>query len=199
MAVGASRHGRLVALVLLLASALACGERKPAPARPQAAAEAIAGLRTELGAALGTALAQGPEHAVETCRLEAPRITARQQRPAVAVGRTSDRVRNPANAPEPWMQPLLDEFRGRAPEPDAYRTADLGARGTGYVEPIYLQPVCATCHGRNVDPGLLDVIRERYPSDQATGFEVGELRGLFWAVVAPGRPGGAMDERGETR
>jgi hypothetical protein len=34
-----------------------------------------------------------------------------------------------------------------------------------------------------VDPALLEKIREHYPEDQATGFRVGELRGLFWAVV----------------
>ena len=48
-----------------------------------------------------------------------------------------------------------------------------------------MQPLCATCHGESVEPALLARIRERYPEDQAVGFRVGELRGLFWAVVEP--------------
>ncbi len=168
----------------LVAAGLACS--RPPPPRPEAAVRAVAELRAELGGALRAALAEGPVAAVEACRLEAPRIAARLARPGLRLGRTSHRLRNPANAPEPWMLPLLDELRGRAPEPGAFRTVDLGERGTGYVEPIHLQPPCATCHGSRVDPELLAAIRERYPEDRATGFEVGELRGLFWAVVAPG-------------
>ena len=60
------------------------------------------------------------------------------------MGRTSHRLRNPGNAPEPWMVPLLDAFRASPPPADAWRSVDLGSRGTGYVEPIYLQPLCAT-------------------------------------------------------
>ena len=82
------------------------------------------------------------------------------------------------------MLPFFDEFRGRPPEAGAYRTVDLGPRGVGYVEPIHLQPLCATCHGESIEPTLLEAIRSRYPEDQAVGFRVGELRGLFWAVVA---------------
>jgi len=101
----------------------------------------------------------------------------------VAVGRTSHRLRNPANAPEPWMVPLLDELRAAAPRPGSWHAVDLGARGTGYVEPIYLQPLCATCHGEAVEGALLERIRTLYPTDEAVGFHVGELRGLFWAIV----------------
>jgi hypothetical protein len=46
-----------------------------------------------------------------------------------------------------------------------------------------LQPLCATCHGEAVEPALLERIRALYPRDEAVGFRVGELRGMFWAVV----------------
>jgi hypothetical protein len=104
----------------------------------------------------------------------------------ITVGRTSHRLRNPANAPEDWMLPLLEEYRNSVPAPGSFRTVDLGARGTGYVEPITLQPMCTTCHGESVDPALAARIRELYPTDEATGFRVGELRGLFWAVAGEG-------------
>jgi hypothetical protein len=81
------------------------------------------------------------------------------------------------------MAPLLEELRALPPQPDTFRTVDLGARGTGYVEPIYLSPLCVTCHGEAVEPALLERIRALYPDDAAVGFRVGELRGLFWAIA----------------
>jgi hypothetical protein len=156
---------------------------QPAAERPAKAAEAVAALRSQLLAALTQALERGPDAAVDACRVEAPRIAERVAAAGVAVGRTSHRLRNPANAPEPWMVPLLDELRAAPAQPGAWRSVDLGVRGTGYVEPIYLQPLCATCHGESVAPALLERIRALYPTDEAVGFRVGELRGLFWAIV----------------
>jgi hypothetical protein len=156
---------------------------EPPAGRIAEAAAAIARLREELGGALREALAHGPAQAIDVCRVEAPRLARAAAAPGISVGRTSHRLRNPDNAPEDWMLPLLDEYRSGEPQPGSFRTVDLGPRGTGYVEPIYLAPLCATCHGASVDPALLARIRERYPDDRAVGFRVGELRGLFWAVV----------------
>jgi hypothetical protein len=156
------------------------------PEPPAAATAAVAGLREQLGAALKEAIARGPETAIDACRVEAPRIAQSLASETLSVGRTSHRLRSPANAPEDWMLPLLEEYRNSAPAPGSFRTVDLGARGTGYVEPIYLQPMCAICHGESVEPALAARIRALYPADEATGFRVGELRGLFWAVVREG-------------
>lgn len=181
-----SHDGRVEVL-----SGLTAGERVLVPEvssaesleRPPEAAAAIGRLRNELGNALRQAVARGLEQAIEACRVEAPRITRTQATPGISLGRTSHRLRNPANAPEAWMLPLLEEFRDSEPQPGSFRTVDLGPRGTGYVEPIYLKPLCANCHGENVAPDLLVRIREHYPDDDAIGFRVGEFRGLFWALV----------------
>jgi hypothetical protein len=165
----------------------------PVAERPAKAAEAVAALRSQLLAALTRALAEGPEAAIDACRVEAPRIAAEVGAGGAAVGRTSHRLRNPANAPEPWMVPLLEEFRASPPQPGAWRKVDLGPRGTGYAEPILLQPMCATCHGEAVAPALRERIRALYPSDEAVGFRIGELRGMFWAVVPPEPPSGAPE------
>lgn len=50
----------------------------------------------------------------------------------------------------------------------------------GYVEPITVAPLCTTCHGESISPGISNAIAERYPDDEATGFTVGDLRGVFW-------------------
>ena len=150
---------------------------------PAEAVAAVSELRKRLGKALGTALSKGPAEAIGTCHTEAPRITAETSSSTVSVGRTSHRLRNPENAPADWMKPLLDDYREREPEPGSFRTVRLSENETGYVEPIYIKPLCLTCHGENVAPEILALIRERYPEDQATGFRLGDFRGLFWAVV----------------
>jgi hypothetical protein len=43
-----------------------------------------------------------------------------------------------------------------------------------------LQPLCVACHGKFLAPDVAAIIEEAYPEDQATGFEVGDLRGVFW-------------------
>ena len=112
------------------------------------------------------------------------RARRRSQR-GISVGRTSHALRNPDNAPEAWLKPLLDEFLARPPQPGAGKVVELDGGGVGYVEPIYVKPLCTTCHGKAVDPALLAHIRELYPQDRALGFEPGDFRGLFWAKIAP--------------
>jgi hypothetical protein len=97
----------------------------------------------------------------------------------VEVGRTSHRLRNPANAPRPWMEPLLAAYRA-APE-RAPRAVAIGAGRVGYVEPITVKPMCLACHGSELAPGVRARLAELYPEDRATGFAVGDFRGLFWA------------------
>lgn len=147
-------------------------------------ADAVAKVRVALGSALKSALAEGPESAIDVCRVEAPRLAKQASTRKITVGRTSHRLRNAANAPAPWMLPFLAEFDALDAAPGRSRSIDLGESGTGYVEAIYTQGLCLTCHGENVAPALLEKIRTSYPEDAAIGFRAGELRGLFWAVSA---------------
>ena len=146
---------------------------------------ALAPLKKGLMGALKGAMAEGPETAVDACKLAAPSITAGAGAPDRRVGRTSKRLRNPANAPADWLVPLLDAYQQGGPSAHNGRVVDLGSQGIGYVEPIYMKKLCVTCHGPSVEPALLEHIRERYPEDRAVGFEEGDLRGLFWVVTSP--------------
>ena len=69
---------------------------------------------------------------------------------------------------------------------DAHLTVELAGGGLGYVEPIRIKPPCLACHGASLAPATADELAERYPEDQATGYKLGELRGLFWAEVHSG-------------
>jgi hypothetical protein len=144
-------------------------------------AETVAPLKRGLLVALEEALARaGPEAAIDVCRLRAPEIAAQASSPGVRVGRTSDRLRNPANAPADWMRPLLEAYRAN-PHDRAPRVVHLPDGRVGYAEPIVVQPLCLTCHGEALTPALRERLAARYPDDQATGYRAGDFRGLVYA------------------
>jgi hypothetical protein len=45
--------------------------------------------------------------------------------------------------------------------------------------------VCLTCHG-SVGSDVAAALRERYPDDRATGYALGDFRGIAWAEVSRG-------------
>jgi hypothetical protein len=179
----ASLLGRLLAISLgasLLLAACHKARFDEAAWRERGVA-ALRPFQKSLKKALLTGLEQGPAQAIDACRLEAPRLAASAGSEDVRVGRTSHKLRNPANAPEPWMLPLLEGYRDEAY--DEPRVVEIDASTVGYVEPIYMQSLCASCHGSNLAPGVLERLHALYPEDQATGFAVGDFRGLFWVKM----------------
>jgi hypothetical protein len=58
---------------------------------------------------------------------------------------------------------------------------DLGDH-VGVVLPIATEGLCLNCHGKkeSLSQGVRSVLSERYPGDTATGYEMGELRGVVW-------------------
>ncbi|HPG24250.1 MAG TPA: DUF3365 domain-containing protein [Myxococcota bacterium] len=153
-----------------------------APGAAQRAAALLQPFKQDLQQALREGLARGPVEAVAACRLRAPEIARAQSRDGVRLGRSSHRLRNPANAPPDWVAPVIDDWLTH-PEDRAPRTLPLGEGRTGYVEPILLQPLCLSCHGDAIAPDLAARIEHLYPEDRATGFHVGELRGVFWVEL----------------
>jgi thiamine biosynthesis lipoprotein len=142
----------------------------------------VAPFKKALKAALQRGMASGPEKALQTCRLEAPRIAQASAAPDVELGRTSHRLRNPANAPRPWVEPLLARYAsGEAPI--AAQVVSISEGRIGYVEPIRAEALCLTCHGERLPPPVATEIARLYPEDQATGFAEGDFRGVFWAEM----------------
>ncbi|HSK10133.1 MAG TPA: DUF3365 domain-containing protein [Vicinamibacterales bacterium] len=133
--------------------------------------------------------AGGPTRAIVVCRDEAQPLTARiAQESGLAMGRTSHRLRNPANAPRPWVQPLLEQAAGRKAAEVEPMVVDLG-KTVGVVRPIGTAGACTTCHGPDEKrpPQLQRLLAEHYPRDEAVGFTEGDVRGFFWAEVPKGR------------
>jgi len=127
--------------------------------------------------------ASGPAAAIGVCRQQAPQIASEiAEEFGVSIGRTSFRLRNPKNAPPDWARPLVD---ARSPEP---RFVALPDGGLGALLPIRLKAECLLCHGPQdqVLPEIREALAAHYPDDQATGFDVDELRGWFWVLVPSG-------------
>jgi hypothetical protein len=140
---------------------------------------------TELKSALEHAIAaKGPAAAIEVCGDEAPRIAARLSREHEAtVSRTALKLRNAANAPQPWQRAGLETFLARLAKGAKAETLELletqpdgSAR---YMKAIVTAPLCTLCHGETIAPDIQRALREHYPRDQATGFKAGDLRGAF--------------------
>jgi hypothetical protein len=142
-------------------------------------AELLTPFKQDLKKALKSGLEEGPAAAIQVCRVKAPGIADALSVDGVRMGRSSHKLRNPDNTAPDWVSPImqayLDDPSSRTP-----RAVELANDRWGYVEPIMVQPLCLTCHGSELAPEVAGRIAELYPGDEATGFEAGDLRGVFW-------------------
>jgi len=135
---------------------------------------------------LTRALAEGGASlAIKSCHLDATASAnwiGRQR--GWAVGRTSDRLRNPMNKPPAWAAPVVQREAGRPATAVEGFVADLADR-IGVLRPIAMQPLCSACHGApdKISDAVRAELADRYPRDRAVGFRTGEIRGWYWAEV----------------
>ncbi|WP_334019678.1 Tll0287-like domain-containing protein [Alteromonas sp. S015] len=153
-----------------------------------------------LGGALKSRLKQaiqsgGLEAGVEECQLAAEPIAEGLSQHGWEVGRTALKVRNPNNAPDEWEREQLTLFssllektklEGKPPSTpmDTYKY-DSDSGEFRYMMAIQQGQVCMACHGAQVAPSVKETILKHYPKDEATGFELGELRGAFTLTYSP--------------
>ncbi|AXT38785.1 DUF3365 domain-containing protein [Alteromonas sp. BL110] len=151
-----------------------------------------AGLKTRLQQAIKSG---GLTAGVEECQLAAGPIAESLSKNGWVIGRTSLKVRNPGNAPDDWEREQLAHFSSLleknklTSEPlkrplDTYQYDDESGEFR-YMMAIEQGQICMACHGTNIAPAVKDVIAKHYPDDQATGFEVGDLRGAFTLTYRP--------------
>jgi hypothetical protein len=203
------KYALLVSLVTLLS---ACGdkaEQAAAPAAPQAAqqaqaapvagasdnaalvaqanaaVQALAGtLKGELEAAMKTG---GPVEAMSICNTKAPAIAeAVSATTGMNISRVSLKNRNPdVGKANDWQIAVLNDFEakkaaGTAPSDLVYsQVVDNEFR---FMKAIPTGAVCLKCHGTDLSPAVTAKLTELYPSDKATGYKEGDLRGAFVVV-----------------
>lgn len=178
----------LFAVVIMSTAAAESDPSAPIDPNLQRAQAAMTDLGQSLRGALQQKIAQdGVAAAVAFCHDEAPRIAAEvAARHGVAVGRSSLKHRSPANAPDDWQREVLDGFAARvAAGEDAasVTTRSAAADKLRVARGLKVEAPCLTCHGPKdtIAPDVAKAIAAKYPQDLATGFQLGDLRGLIWA------------------
>jgi hypothetical protein len=161
----------------------------PASWRPavERAREAAADFQQRLQGRLAQAMgAGGPAAAVAVCHEEAPRIAREVGAERKAeIGRTSDRLRSPGNAPPAWARSAVERLAGRTAAEVGPLAVDLGDR-VGVLLPIAVKSACLACHGpaAGLSPKVKEALAAAYPADRATGYAEGDARGFTWVVTA---------------
>ena len=180
--------------ILMLGAVLAAS---PALARqqPDDPPEVVASRQAaqKFGATLKEALQQaiqsgGPVNGIAVCHDQAGQIaTDLGQKEVILIGRTSLKLRNPANAPDNWELAVLKQFEARKTQGEpadkleffAVIDDDQGQKTFRYMKALPMGGVCSNCHGPVLKPDVIKKLEEYYPKDKARGFQVGDLRGAF--------------------
>lgn len=176
--------------VVFFAALLGCGSSAP---REVTAADldrgrALAGtLKKSLFSELGAAIGRGAPSAIEICQTRAPAIAAELSKDGALVGRATRRARNPANRADGWKVDAIAHFEDLNVRKQPLKTATfsrvLGDGRIAYAEPLIIQDLCMTCHGKEIAADVRSILAARYPDDQATGYSVGDLRGVVWVEL----------------
>jgi hypothetical protein len=128
----------------------------------------------------------GYDAAAEFCSMEAyPLTDSLANEYKVFLKRVSNKNRNPENAPSDLEKQVLDAYEYSAAEGD-----QIGSN-VQFIRPgdtiLYNKPIripsefCLNCHG---SPGQISkevetILKKEYPQDLATGYKVGDLRGMW--------------------
>lgn len=128
----------------------------------------------------------GAPYALEFCNVRAYPLTDSMARVHhTVIKRVTDKARNPANKANTKEMSHIAVLKSNLAKGDnlSPTLTDQDGKMVAYY-PILTNAMCLQCHGQpNVDISMatLDKIKTLYPDDQATGYNVNELRGL-WVV-----------------
>jgi hypothetical protein len=135
---------------------------------------------------MGTIQREGVEAAVDFCHLAAfPLTDSMAQVHQAQIQRISDKPRNPKNAAEESDLKYIRQYKELAKtNSDMLPTVIERENDVLFYHPIITNDKCLLCHGQktNIEKNVLAILEERYPNDQATGYEVNEVRGL-WKII----------------
>lgn len=189
------RFSMIVAAALALAGgAAAAADKAELAAEGKALIKDFAtSLKGEFKAAMKEG---GPVAAIGVCNVKAPAIAARvSEASGWRIARSSHKLRNPDNAPDEDTAAVIDEFLARQAAGKPARTlaraeivTEDGQQVFRMVKAIPTGEVCLKCHGGQIVTEQVEAALARlYPRDEARGFAVGEMRGVFTLrrVLAP--------------
>lgn len=176
----------LLASTLSLLPFLANAEVMVSSQNAQEARSLVKAFGSDLKHVLKTSMkSEGPIKALEVCNIQAGPIAEKNSTlSGWDIGRTSLKVRNENNAPDEWERNVLHQFEKRKAAGENLKTMEYsetvkeGEQSVyRYMKPIPTAGLCVKCHG--VDDEINKKVTMLYPNDQATGFNVGDIRGAF--------------------
>jgi len=182
---------------------LGCGEA-PSPgvdAKPQAtsgesdafeneARAMIAQYANTLQGALKAAMMEGgPVKAIEVCQVKAPAIAqAMNANSSLSIRRISLRARNPKAVPSKDEQRILEVFDAQLKQGQPLSEMEYTGTISGkrfFLKAIGTMGLCLNCHGKELNPDVVQALGGLYPEDRATGYAEGEVRGAFLVEQRP--------------
>lgn len=161
----------------------------------QKAMTVIAATFKTLSGRLGQAIQQGGvTAALDICSTQAiPLTEASGKKFGVTVARVSHKPRNLNNSANTEELGIIKNYVAALAKSQPIKPVVLEKVGQApivYAPILLVMPVCLKCHGAvnsQIQPKDYAQIRKLYPQDQAVGFNMGELRGL-WKVTFPATP-----------
>jgi hypothetical protein len=161
---------------------------KPETDRGRQTIQIFKGYQKQVVGSLKAALVGGgTTAAIPVCKEVSDKLAdSFAELPNVKVRRVAVRNRNPAHTPDSFEAGIFREWEeglASGSQPVAIsRETDEGLR---VMQPIMLgSRLCLRCHGdlRQMAPETVEMLKRLYPDDNATGFELGQLRGAFSAI-----------------
>ena len=126
--------------------------------------------------------------AVEYCADEAQKITlevSKELGENVEIRRTALKYRNQANEPTiqdiEIMRQMRQAIEEKGVDADTILEVVEGQETIYVYKPLTVGNSCYRCHGAasDIDPKLLDTIKQKFPYDQAINFARGDFRGAI--------------------
>jgi len=131
----------------------------------------------------------GPLEAFSFCATNAASLTAQVDEKlgsGISVKRITLKPRNPANMAEGDEKAVLEALKSlkesgvKLPK---YLVQEKNSEYRFYKPLLINKKVCLKCHGTNLSPKLSAEIKRVYPTDRATGYRMGDLRGAVVVTI----------------
>ena len=143
-----------------------------------------------LGKNLKAALNEGGiEHAINFCNLNAmPLVDSLNGIFDAKIKRVTLKARNPDDFPDDIERKILDAYAYQWKDSIPLKSNVQRFDDSSYLftKPILVDnALCLTCHGvlgETLDQSTNEFIKSRYPLDEATGYKIGDFRGM-WSIT----------------
>ncbi len=142
---------------------------------------------------IGAVQKSGPAGAIEACKLDAMILTEKAAKLSdipVNVKRTTNKYRNPINAPDKWDKEALSFFESKEgvrdyfPEFYVQKIKNEDQTLFRYYKPLKTYSMCLNCHGDQINKDVKSKLDSLYPDDLATGYSKGDFRGAIRVEVS---------------